>query len=159
GVIVAAAPTGRLILGNEQVEQIWRQPFLASANITAYAEYEGFHLDGRPYRPEEWPLARTLLTGEVIKDEDIEILRGDGSRGTILASASPIHDQQGRIAAGVVTSTDITERKQSEQEREQLLGREQAARTEAVRSREELQRFLSVVAHDLRNPLTSISAS
>src|SRR5262245_26390543 len=144
GVIVAASPTGRLILGNEQVEQIWRHPFLASANVAAYAEYGGFHLDGRPYRPEEWPLARTLLSGEVIKDEEVEILRGDGSRGIVLVSAVPVHNRQGEIVAGVTAFTDITERKQSEREREHLLALEQAAKAEAVCRREELQRFLSV---------------
>ena len=159
GVIVAASPTGKLILGNEQVEQIFRHPFLASANVAEYAAYRGFHPDGRPYRPEEWPLARTLLTGEVVRDEEIEILRGDDSRGIILASAAPVYDRQGEIVAGVVTFTDIAERKQIEREREHLLASEEVARAEAERGREQLQRFLGMVAHDLRNPLTSILAS
>lgn len=159
GVIVAASPTGNLILGNEQVEQIFRHPFHASQNVAEYAVYLGFYPDGRPYRPEEWPLARTLLTGEVVRDEEIEILRGDGSRGIILASAAPVHDRQGEIVAGVVTFTDIAERKQIEREREHLLASEAVARAEAVTRREQLQRFLGMAAHDLRNPLTSILAS
>jgi PAS domain S-box-containing protein len=159
GVIVAASPTGKLILGNEQVEQIFRHPFHASKNVAEYVVYRGFHPDGRPYRSEDWPLARTLMTGEVVRDEEIEILRGDGSRGIILASAAPVHDRQGEIVAGVVTFTDITERKQIEREREHLLASEAVARVEAERGREQLQQFLGMVAHDLRNPLTSILAS
>jgi PAS domain S-box-containing protein len=156
GVIVAKAPTGKLILGNEQVDQIWRQPFFASESVAEYTQYPAFHPDGSPSPPEERPLARALLASETVRDEEIEILRGDGSRGIILASAAPVLDRHGRIVAAVSTFTDITERKQIEREREQLLTREQAARTEAEAARERLQQFLGLVAHDLRNPLASI---
>jgi PAS domain S-box-containing protein len=105
GLVIAEAPTGKLVLGNEQVEQVRRQPFLASANIEEYEEYHGFHPDGRPYWPEEWPLARALQTGEVVTDEEVEIERGDGTRGTVLISSSPVRDRRGRIVAGVVTFT------------------------------------------------------
>ena len=53
---------------------------------------------------------------------------------------------------------DITRRKQTEEERAQLLAREQAARAQAeaaVRARND---FLSMVSHDLKNPLTTIKA-
>lgn len=159
GVIVAEAPSGRLILGNEQVELIWRQPFLASASTGDYAQYHAFQPDGTPYQPEQWPLARALVTGEVVSEEEIEILRGDGSHGIILASAAPVRDRQGRIVAAVTTFSDITERKQIEREREQLFAREQVARAEAEAAREQLERFMGALAHDLRSPLTAILAS
>ena len=63
GVIIAEAPSGRLMLGNAEVERIWRHPFLAVAGIGEYGAYRGFHpADGRPYEPPEWPLARSLTT-------------------------------------------------------------------------------------------------
>ncbi|HEX8597218.1 MAG TPA: ATP-binding protein [Chloroflexia bacterium] len=55
--------------------------------------------------------------------------------------------------------SEIAERKRAEEERTQLLDREQAARAaaeQAVRSREVM---LSIVSHDLRNPLTAVKAS
>jgi PAS domain S-box-containing protein len=116
GIIIADAATGRLILGNEQVERIWRHPFLASAEIGEYSEYKGFHPDGRPYEPEEWPLARSLTHGEIVRDEEITILRGDGTRGTIEVDSSPVHDSEGDIAAGVVTFHDVTERKRRDED-------------------------------------------
>ncbi|MEA2576146.1 MAG: hypothetical protein QOH93_3444 [Chloroflexia bacterium] len=54
---------------------------------------------------------------------------------------------------------EVAERKRAEEERTQLLDREQAARAaaeQAVHSREVL---LSIVSHDLRNPLTGVKAS
>ncbi|HEY9301986.1 MAG TPA: PAS domain-containing protein, partial [Phormidium sp.] len=156
GVIIAEAPSGKLILGNKQVEQIWRKSFIRSDNVEQYREYVGFHPDGNLYRPEQWPLARSLTTGEIITGEEIKILRGDGSYGFIEVSSAPICDRTGKIAASVVTFRDITERKQAEKEREQLLAREQAAREEAEAANRTKNEFLAVLSHELRSPLNPI---
>ncbi len=116
GVIIAEAGTGRLVLGNEQVERIWRHPFLASAEIGEYGSYRGFHPDGRPYEPEEWPLARSLTAGEVVREEQIAILRGDGTRGAIEVDSSPVHDAEGNVVAGVVTFHDVTDRRRRDED-------------------------------------------
>ncbi|MEW6379615.1 MAG: PAS domain S-box protein [bacterium] len=118
GVSIAEAPSGKLVLSNEQVEKIWRHPPLKSASIEQYSEWKGFHPDGRPYQHEEWPLARSIRTGEVVMNEEIAILRGDGSCGTISISSAPIRDRDGQIVAGVVTISDITERRKVELELE-----------------------------------------
>lgn len=116
GVIIAEAPTGKLIFGNARAEQIWQQPLPNSTSITDYAAYRGFHADGRPYRPEEWPLARALTTGEVVINEEIRFQRGDGGSGVLNVNAAPICDAEGRITTAVVTFADITARKQVEEE-------------------------------------------
>ena len=108
GVILAEAPSGRLVFGNEQVARIWRHPFYEEATIADYACYRGFHADGSPLNPEEWPLARSIATGEVVIDEEITIVRGDGTDGILSASSAPIYDDQGGIAAGVVMFVDIS---------------------------------------------------
>ncbi len=116
GVIIAEAPSGRLILGNDRVEQIWRHPVLKAATVEEYGRYQGFHPeDGRPYMPEEWPLARSIITGEEVIDEKIDFLRGDGTKGTMLVSSAPIRDRNGSIAAGFVVFDDITERSRAEE--------------------------------------------
>ncbi|HEX2913223.1 MAG TPA: GAF domain-containing protein [Chloroflexia bacterium] len=113
GIIIAEAPSGKLILGNRQVEEIWRHPFLEASDINEYIEYKGFHRDKKPYKPEEWPLARSINTGEEVRDEEIEIERGDGSRAVLLVSSSPVRNSNGETFAGVVTFNDITERQKT----------------------------------------------
>ncbi|MCL6431697.1 MAG: PAS domain S-box protein [Anaerolineae bacterium] len=133
GVVFGEAPEGRLILGNRQAERILRGPFVPAPTVEAYRVYRGFHPDGRPYEPEEWPMARALK-GEVVRDEEVHLLRGDGTLGITLQSAAPIRDREGHIVAAVVVLTDVTEARQHE---------------EALRESESRFRLLAENAQDL----------
>jgi len=114
GVIIGEAPSGKLLLANREAEQVWQRPIALGAG-TEYREYRGFHPeDGRPYEPEEWPLARSIASGEIVTEEEIDYLRSDGTRGTMLVSSAPIESPDRRIVSGIATFHDITQRKQVE---------------------------------------------
>lgn len=114
-VIIADAPSGRLRMGNDRVEQIWGGQFRASRNIGEYGQWVGFHPDGSRYQPEEWPMARAIRSGEIVLGEEIRIRRFDGSGGVISVNAGPIRNARGEIVAGVVAFNDITEVRHSKQ--------------------------------------------
>jgi len=160
GVVIADAATGRILHSNQQVEEILRRPLPPA--LERYEEYRGFHPDGRPYRAEEWPLARAIRTGEVVAGEEIDVVRGDGVRVTLFTSAAPIRDRDGRIIAGAVTFYDVTERERIELERGELLAREQATRA-AAEAAERRAAFLaeagSVLARSLDYQTTLASAA
>lgn len=115
GIIVAHAPDGALIIGNRAVAQIWRQPFIAAGSVAEYAAYIGYRPDGSLLQPEEWPLTRSLRTGEVVDREEIRFRRGDGTLGTMLVSSAPICDRDNALVAGVVAFLDISDRALTEE--------------------------------------------
>jgi PAS domain S-box-containing protein len=122
GIILAEAPSGKLILGNEQVAQILGYHFQPVSEVEAYGVYRGFDRStGRQLQPGEWPLARSITTGEVVLNEEIDIERGDGSRGTVMANSTPIYDEQNRIVAGVVVFSDVTDRAVAERHQRLLI--------------------------------------
>jgi PAS domain S-box-containing protein len=110
GVIIAEAPSGKLLMGNDRTVEMWRHPFIASSEIEGYVAYAGYHADGRLYAPEDWPLARSVTAGEVTLNEEIRVLRGDGTRGVLNVSSAPVRNINGEIVAGVVIFDDVTER-------------------------------------------------
>jgi len=129
GVIIAEAPSGRLTMGNDEVEKIWGGPFRASKSVEEYGQWVGFHADGRRYEPQEWPMARAIR-GEVVLGEEIRIRRFDGGEATISFNAGPIRNTSGEIVAGVLAFTDITDVRRSHaalREQEQKLSLMQKA--------------------------------
>lgn len=112
-VAVAEAPSGKLIRANEQFEKIWEQPFTPSKNIEDYNVYKGFHPDGTQYKPEEWPLSRSITTGETVINEKISVSFEDGTKKVLSVSSTPIKDKNGQIILGVVIAADITKHKKS----------------------------------------------
>ncbi|MBD2314340.1 PAS domain S-box protein [Desertifilum sp. FACHB-1129] len=113
GVMVAEAPSGKITLSNEQIQEIWTNPPTLE-HFGHLSQYPGFHRDGRPYQIHEWPLVRSVQRGEVVTGEEIHFIRNDGSSGIMLVNAAPIRDRHNQIKAGVVTFYDISDRQQME---------------------------------------------
>ncbi|MEP6654387.1 MAG: ATP-binding protein, partial [Myxococcales bacterium] len=112
---IAEAPSGRILVANQAAQDLTRAADHLPDSVAEYSRYYGFHSDGRRYEPEEWPLARALLTGEVVTGEEIEMLWGDDTLGCLAVSAGPMHDADGRISAAVVVLQDITERRRRDE--------------------------------------------
>ena len=66
GVMICEAPGGRVLYQNERIQQNLGGCNIAPGSIEEYATWQGFHSDDRPYEPHEWPLARSITTGEVV---------------------------------------------------------------------------------------------
>ncbi|PTL81680.1 ATP-binding protein [Vitiosangium sp. GDMCC 1.1324] len=115
GVLIAEIPSGRTVLWNRQMEEITRRPFQPFSSLEELKHYRSHRLDDQAYEPHELPLARTVLAGEVVKDEEAVIERGDGTWGILLVNAAPVRDAEGQPLWAVLTLFDVTERKKAEE--------------------------------------------
>ncbi len=115
GIVIENAATGRITFESRHAAEIWRRASPTPYEKIRYSAYEGFHPDGRPYKPEEWPLARSLLAGEIVIDEEIRFRREDGALGEMSASSRPILDSNGQIVSAIMIFFDITARKLMEE--------------------------------------------
>ena len=70
GVVIADA-AGSVLLTNGRLGEMG-MPVAPSGTRLAEAEFDAWHADGRPYTREEWPLARSLTRGEVVRGEEME---------------------------------------------------------------------------------------
>lgn len=151
-VVIAEAPTGKLVFANKKIEEIFKFPMLYSESIDEYSAWKGFHPDGRPYEPQDWPMTRAITAHEVTSGEDVVIHRGDGTEGLVRLSAAPIKNHLGQTIAGVSIVEDRTEIAMFEKKHSQLLLSEQAAR-EASRLKSQ---FLANMSHEIRTPLNGV---
>lgn len=111
GVVIAEAPTGRLVLGNEQMERILGFSLAPSTYLLDYNRHQRhqvFHEDGRPYLPEEWPLVRSLVAGESVNNEEMIFSQASEIKKTIIVNSAPIRNRDGEIVAAVAVFRDIS---------------------------------------------------
>ncbi len=115
GVVIAEAPSGRVIFRNPGFAEIWGEAVPSPARLDEYGAWTGFGVGGAAYGPLDWPLARAAAAGERVRDEAIEVVSGDGSRRVYSVSAGPIRDDEGTVYAAAATFIDITARRTAEE--------------------------------------------
>jgi two-component system CheB/CheR fusion protein len=108
------------------------------------------------------PLLRGILEDILVSDVQLQNFELDhlfkqiGSK-TMLLNACKLEPEE-TVSMILLSIEDITDRKQFETERSQLLEQEQSARHQAEMANRVKDEFLANLSHELRNPLTPILA-
>jgi PAS domain S-box-containing protein len=116
GVIIANPSSGDILLTNSQATEVFKQPASQTGSRTLLDFLAvGLRADDGPDEPKQWLLARAVLNGEVVKNEEFEHILSDGDRRHIVANSAPVRNDRGEIIAGVVALQDITELRETQQ--------------------------------------------
>ncbi|MBD0270765.1 MAG: PAS domain-containing protein, partial [Acetobacteraceae bacterium] len=90
GVVIAEAPSGRIVDGNKQAERVFGHPVLPSPDVESYREWVARHPDGHQVTPSEYPLSR-VVRGEAERAElEVLYMRGDEREAWERLVAAPI---------------------------------------------------------------------
>jgi PAS domain S-box-containing protein len=118
GILIADAPDVKIRIANRAAIEIRGDSNLPLTDIPAGqhpSNWQVFHPDGTPFEPEELPLSRSVLYGDITQNVEAIIKREDGGQRWILANSAPVRNARGEIIAGLVVFTDITERRKTEE--------------------------------------------
>lgn len=121
GIMIANASDGRIIAANRQAAKILRRPLDTEGAPKSYDQWVAPWVPGQHVEPSEYPIARALLRGEAIHEEELLCERPDGSWVCVTLSARPIIGSDGRVEGSAVTLREIDEVTRINNSRKELL--------------------------------------
>jgi PAS domain S-box-containing protein len=135
GVLVIDA-SGHIVLRNQMERILSNVGDDKAVSIDDYGDFQLLWPDGTPVPQSLYP-GKRLLRGESLNDTEFIMERADGSRLQVISNGGIVRGEDGEVALAIIISRDVTQIRLLEEVRED---------------------FIRAVSHDLRNPLTVVSA-
>lgn len=126
GILLAEAPSGRIVFGNKHIEAICRHPVIPSSNKEGHKQWISYHADGTQVQSHEYPLVRTIETG-IRAELEVHYQRGDGTRSWIRITSAPIRDSGNQLIGAIGALIEIDTQRRNTDELRQTRERLEAA--------------------------------
>ena len=146
--VIATDAAGRVTRMNPVAERLtgWNEAEASGRRL----EEMFVILNEKTRQPVENPIVRVLSEGVLVGLANHTVLIGrNGAEIPVDDSAAPIMTSDGPVEGAVLVFRDVTDRRRTEHERSELITELEAA----VHARDE---FLSIAAHELRNPVNAV---
>ncbi len=118
---------------NDALQAMWGD--LVHRPAEAPFPADAYGPDGVVLGADDWPIRRSLATGDELRDVSIELDRPDDGPVSIVAESRPLVDPRGHRVGAVMVVRDVS------REHDQAMLR---------------QAFVGILSHELRTPVTSI---
>jgi len=112
--VVMRDRAGRLLYSNPEAERLLGTPIPTSMTGAEPIYGTMHHPDGRPFPFEDLPGPRAIRRNETVRDVELLVERADGATSLLSASAAPVHDADGQVAALISVFMDLAERRRGE---------------------------------------------
>ena len=131
-VVIVDATTRTVSVANQAADRLWGDRVEEGADVASFPvlNNEGERLEGSHH-----PLLRSIRTRQQVVSEPLLIPQHDGSQVEVLANHAPIFDLRRTVVGSVSVLQNRSDFKSLDRAKDE---------------------FISVVAHELRNPLTSL---
>ena len=110
---------------NRAAQELWE---FEAHSIGTWSPKATWVSERRPVEKDEWAGWIALSQGKSVLNQEVEIVRADGTRRVLLNSGVPLRDSSGALTGAVIVNQDITESKRREQQLEALAGMSQVLR-------------------------------
>ncbi len=106
-MILADAVDGGILLVNQAAQRLFGAALSPGVRLVDYGSLGLMHPGGQPLTAEEYPLAKAILHGEALGEQEFLLCRAEGTTVRLKVSAKPIHAEDGQQIGGLMMAREL----------------------------------------------------